>query len=828
MVALGMGLTMVGATIMGASASLADLPAPFVKNGQANVNIVVGANALTEDVIGAADVAAMVASELAEQTAVELRGRASGDDNRIPVRSGSQEILPFESIVDAGEDRLDESDSALLADTYYRDDSDGSSADLEINIYIGNATTVFDQDMDQSDLNAIEASGGTVRGGSNVASSNLDLDKPQLYLDTANIVTRTATGDNLFVIDLSTTGSDVLNLLDADDAEVLPFPLGQEFRVQNIGDSDDRIVLQTGVELTLRTGQDNVVTLLGEEHTVEVGQGGESGTQFVAIVDGESAIIDAGEREYYRNDVSLYCWDILVVNQAEDVIANCLFAPTGEGELRLEVADDLTTSFTQVEDGNGDNVDGLEVSIISTGGAENITSIAFGFNTDDLNVDAIPWGSVAKMPGFAAWFEFGEPTPTIDDGDGRFVSFSPRDRAPLKLKTSGDDVRLEFANGDGEMCELDWLTALNATHLIPHEDYTHGSANVTEDQYFFWTEDATDNEPLTMVYEVTDVDTDEGTVDLREHCAGDFVASGKTITLDAGDDLGDGTVVTIHSSGDVELSEAPSTTFYTRFGAEVSPAGFPAVGANTASAVTVTVTEDWNDAIYTEDGNLDWDFNINADGTDTNAVFSNPVDGSNGIVHCDSDESGNTDFCLSQSSIFEIDGEDGEKFEAQIGSDNTLLPFWVNLGMLGGSSSSGSNTAVDRVDVGLSVLDSEVSGWTNNLIVVGGPCANTVAADLLGNPADCTEGFEPGKATIHLFDQADTNLVANGGGYVALLVAGYSAADTRRATGVLANFRAYDLDGTQVELTARTDGSVMVSEVSAMAMMPESDSEDQA
>ncbi|MBW3004309.1 hypothetical protein KY310_00560, partial [Candidatus Woesearchaeota archaeon] len=58
-VALGVGLTMVGATVFGASAwSLADYPAPFVKDGlpDPNLAIVIGDQADGSDVVGAMDV----------------------------------------------------------------------------------------------------------------------------------------------------------------------------------------------------------------------------------------------------------------------------------------------------------------------------------------------------------------------------------------------------------------------------------------------------------------------------------------------------------------------------------------------------------------------------------------------------------------------------------------------------------------------------------------------------------------------------------------------------------------------------------------------------
>ena len=81
------------------------------------------------------------------------------------------------------------------------------------------------------------------------------------------------------------------------------------------------------------------------------------------------------------------------------------------------------------------------------------------------------------------------------------------------------------------------------------------------------------------------------------------------------------------------------------------------------------------------------------------------------------------------------------------------------------------------------------------MIVVGGPCVNEAAAALLGNPEDCTAGFESGKAMIKLFEN---------GGNVAMLVAGYSGADTRVAGQVVAEFRDYNLAGMEVEVNTQT------------------------
>ena len=122
---------------------------------------------------------------------------------------------------------------------------------------------------------------------------------------------------------------------------------------------------------------------------------------------------------------------------------------------------------------------------------------------------------------------------------------------------------------------------------------------------------------------------------------------------------------------------------------------------------------------------------------------------------------------------------------------------------VGGSSEA---VTVQRIEVGAAKLASEVRDITaQNAIVVGGPCANAAARELMGVTMDnCAEGFEDGKAMIKLFDND---------GQVALLVAGSSAADTRRASRVLANFDTYDLSGMEVEVSGTSLSDISVETV---------------
>ncbi|MBU3942306.1 MAG: hypothetical protein KKF74_05325, partial [Nanoarchaeota archaeon] len=135
-----------------------------------------------------------------------------------------------------------------------------------------------------------------------------------------------------------------------------------------------------------------------------------------------------------------------------------------------------------------------------------------------------------------------------------------------------------------------------------------------------------------------------------------------------------------------------------------------------------------------------------------------------------------------------------------------IADVYLTSGVVSTTAAGGEVGGLVQVDVGSAVLDTEVADWeAQNVIVVGGPCVNRVAAALMGLPYpsdECAAGFEEGKAKIKLFE--DEN--------VALLVAGYSATDTRRACTVMKNYKDYaaDLVGTEVEMTATSDADIVL------------------
>jgi hypothetical protein len=119
---------------------------------------------------------------------------------------------------------------------------------------------------------------------------------------------------------------------------------------------------------------------------------------------------------------------------------------------------------------------------------------------------------------------------------------------------------------------------------------------------------------------------------------------------------------------------------------------------------------------------------------------------------------------------------------SQRGADVFVVIGETQTSRVGGAS--GGAVVLNPINVGAAKLASEIRGqeMSMNMIVVGGPCINTAAAKLMGSDsALCGEasGLSAGQAVIKLFEN---------NGYVAMLVAGYDKADTRRACKVVAEY----------------------------------------
>jgi hypothetical protein len=131
-----------------------------------------------------------------------------------------------------------------------------------------------------------------------------------------------------------------------------------------------------------------------------------------------------------------------------------------------------------------------------------------------------------------------------------------------------------------------------------------------------------------------------------------------------------------------------------------------------------------------------------------------------------------------------------------------------------------------RIDVGSAVLASQVSDPTAvNVISVGGSCINEVTAEIMGltYPACGSDsGLSEDEGIVKLYESGDK---------VAIVVAGWEAEDTTRATRVLADFKTYQdagqLVGTEVKVTGTSATEFTVTPVTATTAAAETEEEEE-
>ena len=97
-----------------------------------------------------------------------------------------------------------------------------------------------------------------------------------------------------------------------------------------------------------------------------------------------------------------------------------------------------------------------------------------------------------------------------------------------------------------------------------------------------------------------------------------------------------------------------------------------------------------------------------------------------------------------------------------------------------------------RISSSPSKLAEEIRDLNNNFISIGGPCANKITAQIMDLPTtwpECAKGFENGIGRLIIYKKWNKTQ---------LIVAGFSAKDTKKAAEVLANYQQYNLSGKEL------------------------------
>jgi len=815
--AVSTGVVMLGATAMGAmAADLGNYPDMFVEDGEFNGYFVVGENAATVDTLATIDISnAMKYMAAGDTSTTTVSGEA------VSLESGGDEIYLNdelnENIATLTKDDL----ANVLADGTFTDD-DGTDYDYEQVITVG--------------ANGIFA----------FSDSSNDVDDPTMMVEL-----ETNTGSPVYTWEI--TFDDAVNFThsDSEGEELVLF--GKTYTVGTASDSDTLVLLGGADTATVNVGESIDLVVAEESYAVELlGLDASSTTKASISVNGVSKTFTEGQTKTV-GDVEVYVKTVFKTDDNQGYVevelgADELTFETGDSVKIGSDADDIDGTLITIT-GGVDAMTKMEVAIVAEDNDVDYILEGESFVDSVFGTVDLLFSDVVNGPSFEGEADTGRAMFNIDiEGDDELSITITDENGDVKTIPFNYQGSLTDDNGEtihvveGTVMTDDdyfFLNSGNYHHFMQvtkvDTDQTNGDVHFKDlftgteykidddtdldadeesetitikgQTYTVYVEDASENEIRIYSddYSLTSGTGDVavfpylelvGGMDHRIALTDDVtlanVTAGTTIELPSGD-LADLT-------GNSTSSGLVGTVYY-----HISS---NATGATTQNiTIGISTVAGSAGAMETEPGVLFVEEEDKSDSDTKNAIFlATTYSGGYAQVstpaftgNSDTETWDDTDFVGYLTNYGSYVLKDGSDDHQQIVSVSyPENPMYAEVYFKAGdavttTSSDGTLTKVEIVDA--SKLDSEIADVSaNNLIVVGGPCANSVAAELMGNPADCAEGFTAGTARIKLFENGES---------VAMLVAGYSGAGTRLAGRVIAH-RYDEMSGDEIEVSGTT------------------------
>jgi len=837
--AVGTGVAMLGATAMGAMA--ADLSGwgtgeLFVKDGVLDALIVVGATAKAEDTLAAVDIASNVPYSVSSSgSSVTVSGDSwmvgtSSKKYELANSNASSSAIGSETFRDIntfiGEDEL----GALSDSTWSTNENDytfqqflffDDTADKSVNRIVK-----FTEDDDDETADHL-----FIKSGRQIARYKLE------FTSTAQSDVTDSTGT------ASTTGTD---LDDFKNTEISM--LGNEYSVVLAErPSSGSTARQNGAKLTLMGGASRDTLLEGESKTYTVdGKTYDVTVTFTDadeakfIVNGESTNkLQAGETHILSDKSEIGVSEVLYQAYAGGVHSATFFV--GASKMILQDTDITSAGGSKLKVGSED-IDGTLVSI--TGTDDNTT---FTISTIEVNMSADDDFFVAEGEALSdVVAAAGEESEVLMNGgfDVEYKGLSGEETRELRLASSSSRrYKLQLYDGDSNLVAIPVAYADSATNISIGEDVSTGSTASNRKRLHLNESQQTATAAPANQARTNDVNKNDYLI-VSGGTESDGSAKSYLLQYKGADKSTDTSPkISFKNLGSGETLEYSATT---SGGSVVDVATVKLGGysflvrntsAQTADDYTVVVDLNGDGTLATSDAPVDyinftdsygsvWSFNTggneqgeiarnltllrlsqttpNGDDYD-NVVPPNlllditPAAGPElranitGLTLVTPD--GETEVSYGYTSMgahvkFTEPSGDPDELTLTYPAEQRLPQVFFTSGATSVASKSGKSANAKVVDA--TKLDTEVSSlWAQNSIVIGGPCVNSLAAELMGNPANCAEGFSAGKANVKVFES---------NGKMAMLVAGFSGADTRCAGKVLAH-RGHELTGEEREIS---------------------------
>lgn len=819
-VALG-ATTLLGATMIASAADLSEYPAPFIKDGKFSGMLVVGDKAAAEDVIGVSDIAMSLqyaatvkAGTTTTTTSVEGDAWRVGTGSKKLEMTNSQGTTGNETIRDIMT-AIDEDELNALADGSITTEKGTAGYNQYINfdeVAKNGGFVVFTENDDDVAADFLYFKSGVV-----IARYTTEF-KTSLQSDVEDSTgTKTTTGT--FLGDLE---DEKITMLGRD------FSIVKARRATSTGNNVELTLMGGAVKDTLTEGETKTYTLDGKDYEVTVSAITDTGTIYAKFnINGESTrSLKDGDSATLSDGTQIGISDI-IPNEAGDVTQDMVEFYLGASKVYLkDTAIKDTASSNSLEYGS-EKID--DAYVIITGTDDNST---FSIDTIQLNITADDDYYVAAGHKLTEYME--EPQALLEAWDLRYDGLDPSvETETTKIKTSGSNTyKLEFTDGDGNQAAVPFAYTASGSTISKFGDNNDDlvireNMSIQKNDYLIisdTTQDVGNRKTYALRYKGANKVASGETAVVKF----DNLGTGKRIEQTFTEATGDSADATLKLGGAtfgvINVTADTSNDFDVLVdldGDTALQADNDVVAVNTNAGLMINVTNLSNvvTLIFTTPNSNHYDnvapatvaVNVTASSSKVQFEESTPYDTITWVSPSEETTISYAYTSMGAKFKWTNPSNDPDTLDIEYPKEQRLPLVYVTAGVTKVTTGTGEaveSVTINKIEVGATKLASEVADVNaQNLILVGGPCANLAAAEVKGNPADCTAGYEAGKGLIELID--------TGAGNVALIVAGYSAADTRAATTVMANYGDYTLKGTKMEVVTATSTVKEVTEAAA-------------
>lgn len=800
-ISVGVGVGMAASALTGALAyDLSDYPAPFVKNGQFDALIAIGQQAKSDDVLGAVDIATGLQFAMKKEKTISTGLPTATTTSGAKIEKTGNHLNLGEDLEEVQATALSDSDLPdILADGVFRDNK-GDNFNEETytqRLYLLNNSGQF---MFEQPNSQIKRDANTYLEFDNsypVYKFQLDFNSPIEYNNA--------------------TQADIKKDLENNIIEIQ----GHDYtitKVQGTGKLDKMTLFAGDTIIWLTQNQQITKAIDGVDHTIEVYDVTEQADSCGIIVDGSLVWVDKGTTE--------------IVNGLEVGITD---AKTVHAQLQDVDVCQVNIGASKIELANGEKIkkDGKDIS------GSKAWLLGDGGKWAGFNMTYMPKKDMYLAPGEAFT------DPVLDGFKIQYAGNAEQTENITIDKTGNDRFELTFNNNDNKEVVVPFTVNHNswtdANGMLPGSDWN---------ELMLWKNGQTISDPNgvegtqllavtsgkeTHVLQIAGLDTTDNTTDIEDLTYGRTYSS-KDVNFGTATPIelsGIGTVSLTFTSDGKNLTAnnivLTSSDIETKYGAGIV---IDVPGASTtfvvdensqmvqgADGLNATIDLIEKSQPSSEDFATTWRVSSSVDAGSDEIDLTQPMNVSAQSplwqISFKDGKADNSDIQVARSfhgtkATYNAQNKDYVKFEYpedQMFGQVFVTPISAEVTQTGGDIKTVDLT---KLNVGVAKFDTDIADvGLQNLIVVGGPCVNRVAAELAGvsfGGKDCADGFNNNEALMKLYE--------TGNGKVALLVAGMNGLDTMAASRVLNNYDVYknQLKGDEVRITYSSLSQITVSE----------------